>query len=113
MEKEFANLKITADKIIDMEENPFSEECENVIILNLKKFNALEDVIKSRLILYTINRLLGNTQGIQKIHIDDILELCKKKENNNNYNFFAHFTFSSFNSICDIFYDEKFKKRIN
>lgn len=81
VEKDFENLRITVDKI-DLKENPFSEKGENVIILNLKKFNLLEDVIKSRLILYTINRLLGNAQGIQKIHIDDILELCKKNIGN-------------------------------
>jgi len=49
---------------------------ENQIILDLKKFNNLELVIKRRLILYTINELLGSTEGIEKINIDDIIKLC-------------------------------------
>ena len=44
--------------------------------LNLKKFNDLHLVIKRRIILYTINRLIGNTTGIEKIHIEDIIKLC-------------------------------------
>ena len=49
---------------------------DNQIILDLKKFNNLELVIKRRLILYTINELLGSTEGIEKINIDDIIKLC-------------------------------------
>ena len=50
---------------------------ENQIILDLKKFNEEEKVIKSRLVLYTITRLLGSSKGIEKVHIEDILKLCK------------------------------------
>ena len=64
----FKELQITGD---DFEKNQ-----ENIIILDLKKFNALDEVIKSRVILYTINKLLGTTQGIEKIHIEDIIRLC-------------------------------------
>ena len=46
------------------------------IILNLKEFNKQEKVIKSNLILYTITRLFHTTQGIEKIHIEDIIKLC-------------------------------------
>jgi len=49
---------------------------KNTIVINLKEFNALDDVIKSRFILYTISKLLGNSQGIEKIHIEDIIKLC-------------------------------------
>lgn len=48
----------------------------STITLDLKKFNNLELVIKRRLILYTINELLGTTEGIEKINIDDIIKLC-------------------------------------
>mgnify|MGYP004499756501 CR=1 FL=1 len=51
-------------------------------ILNLNEFNKLEKVIKSRLILYTINRVNGNTQGIGKIHIEDIIKLCENNIGN-------------------------------
>ena len=53
-----------------------TEEEEIRAILNLKEFNELDNVIKSRLILYTISKLYGTTVGIEKIHIDDIIKLC-------------------------------------
>lgn len=46
------------------------------IILDLKKFNEQENVIKSNVILYTITRLFNTTKGIEKIHIEDIVKLC-------------------------------------
>ena len=60
----------------------FIEENNEEIILNLKKFNNYEKVIKSRIILYTITRLFGSSKGIEKIHIDDILKLCKNNIGN-------------------------------
>lgn len=59
-----------------------SEEFGKEIILDLKKFNNQDIVIKKRLILYTINMLNGNSQGIGKIHIDDIIKLCDKNLGN-------------------------------
>lgn len=64
VENSFKNTMITAD--IGKKE----------IILDLKKFNKLDEVIKSRLILYTISEILGTSQGIEKIHIEDIIKLC-------------------------------------
>ena len=52
------------------------------IALDLKQFNNLELVIKRRIILYTINKLLGTTEGIEKINIDDIIKLCTKNIGN-------------------------------
>lgn len=51
-------------------------------ILNLKEFNELDNVIKSRLILYTISKLYGGAVGIEKIHIDDIIKLCENNIGN-------------------------------
>lgn len=58
------------------------EEIDEKIVLNLKKFNNYEKVIKSRVVLYTITRLFGSSKGIEKIHIDDILKLCKNNIGN-------------------------------
>ena len=58
------------------------KEEKNEIILNLKKFNIQDEVIKSRIIIYTIKRLLSTSQGIEKVHIDDIITLCKKNIGN-------------------------------
>ena len=49
---------------------------ENEIILDLKEFNKQEKVIKSRLVIYTITELFGNSQGIEKVHIEDVINLC-------------------------------------
>ena len=64
VENSFENIVITADM------------SKKEIILDLKKFNELDKVIKSRLILYTISEILGTSQGIEKIHIEDIIKLC-------------------------------------
>ena len=58
------------------------EEKEKEIILDLKKFNKEEKVIKSRLVLYTITRLFNTSKGIEKIHIEDILKLCSNNVGN-------------------------------
>ena len=52
------------------------------IILDLKKVNSQETVIKSRVLLYTITKVLGNCQGISKIHIEDIIKLCQNNIGN-------------------------------
>ena len=53
------------------------EENADKVVLNLKKFNELELVIKRRVILYTITKIMGIGATIQKIHIEDIIKLCK------------------------------------
>ena len=58
------------------------EHDETKIVLDLKSFNLLKKVIKSRVILYTINNLLGSSQGIEKINIEDIIKLCEKNIGN-------------------------------
>lgn len=58
-----------------------TKENEN-IILDLKKFNDLELVIKRRIILYTINEVLHTTSGIEKVNIDDIIKLCNNNIGN-------------------------------
>lgn len=62
--------------------NILQEERNDQIVLNLKKFNNQEKVIKARLVLYTITRLLGNCKGIEKIHIEDIIKLCSNNIGN-------------------------------
>lgn len=58
------------------------QETKNEIILDLKKFNELEIVIKNRIVLYTINRLFGSSSGIEKIHLQDIIKLCNNNIGN-------------------------------
>lgn len=58
------------------------EEAKDSIVLSLKKWNGQDFVIKSRVIRYTINRLLGTTKDIEKIHIEDIIKLCENNVGN-------------------------------
>lgn len=58
------------------------EEKKKEIVLDLKIFNSQELVIKRRLILYTINKLVGTQKNIEKIHIDDIIKLCERNIGN-------------------------------
>lgn len=57
-------------------------ESKNMIELNLKKFNSLDIVIKKKILLYTINKLRGTHQGIEKIHMEDIIKLCSNNIGN-------------------------------
>lgn len=56
--------------------NMLIEEEKDRIVLDLKLFNSQDLVIKSRVVLYTINMLLGTRSGIEKKNIEDIIKLC-------------------------------------
>lgn len=75
--------KITMNSFNDiLLENNHDENQKNTLILDLKKFNSLELVIKRRVILYTINKVIGNTVGIEKVNIEEIIKLCKNNIGN-------------------------------
>lgn len=59
-----------------------NEENKQEIVLDLKKFNNQEKVIKSRVLLYTITRIFDTSKGIEKVHIEDIIKLCEKNIGN-------------------------------
>lgn len=63
-------------------ENIDEENSKKEIVLDLKKFNKLEYVIKSRVLLYTINRILGTSKGIEKTNVEDMIKLCEKNVGN-------------------------------
>ena len=63
-------------------ENALIESKKDEIILDLKIFNLQETVIKSRVVLYTINILFGTRSGIEKKHIEDIIKLCSNNIGN-------------------------------
>lgn len=71
------------DKIVKEKYNALIiEESLKEFVMNLKEFNKQEKVIKSRLLLYTISRILGSTKGIEKIHIEDVIKLCENNIGN-------------------------------
>ncbi|MEE1389767.1 MAG: tRNA lysidine(34) synthetase TilS [Clostridia bacterium] len=79
-QKTFDEICVSSVKTV--ESYDIREKTNNSIILDLKKFNNIELVIKRRLILYTINELLGTTEGIEKVNIDDIIKLCNNNIGN-------------------------------
>lgn len=69
-------------QVIDKYNALLIKEEEKEIILDLKIFNNQEKVIKSRLVIYTITRLFGTSNGIEKVHIEDIIKLCSNNIGN-------------------------------
>jgi len=58
------------------------DENEKILTLNLKEFNKLDCVIKNRIILEGIKFVVGTTQGIEKVHIDDVVKMCENNIGN-------------------------------
>ena len=58
------------------------KEEKGKIVLNLKEFNKQNIVIKKRIIIYAIEKAVGNVQNIEKVNIDDIIKLCEKNIGN-------------------------------
>ena len=58
------------------------EKTEKQITLKLKEFNEQEKVIKNRIILLAVKEIMGSTQGIEQIHIRDIIKLCNNNIGN-------------------------------
>ena len=85
---------VRLSEVIDEEESFWKEFIENKyqelkieedkerIIIDLKKFNKQENVVKARLIRTIITKLRGSSNGIEKIHIQDIITLCKNNIGN-------------------------------
>ena len=57
-------------------------ENEKEIILNLKEFNNQEEILRKRIIMYSIEKCLGNLQNIEKVNIEDIIKLCNNNIGN-------------------------------
>ena len=85
LENEFIDkiVKEKYQKILVQEELGNKEiEAKKEVILSLKEFNKLDLVIKNRLMLYTIDRVLGNSQNIEKVNIEDLVKLCENNIGN-------------------------------
>ena len=77
-----SSIVLEEEKYIEKETQKAYEDSliavkENKIICDLKKFNSLDIVLRKRLIIKFIINLLGNAKDIEKVHIDDIIKLCK------------------------------------
>ena len=70
------------DRTIDTYNTIKIKEQEGLVILKLKEFNMQEEVIRKRLILYTIENVVGTTQNVEKVNIEDIIKLCSNNIGN-------------------------------
>ena len=71
------------NKIVEKEYNNICiKQEENAILLDLKKFNNLDIILKRRMILHTIYNLQHHTKGIEKTNIEDIIKLCSNNIGN-------------------------------
>lgn len=77
--------EITYNQICLHENNvttDYNKKSKAEIIIDLKKFNCLDKVMQKRIVFLAINKLFGTVNGIEKIHIDDIIKLCNKNIGN-------------------------------
>lgn len=58
------------------------EEINGLVVLDLKKFNTKDTLIKKRVLIYTINKTLGNVQNVEKVNIEDLIKLCQNNIGN-------------------------------
>ena len=58
------------------------KEGRNLVNFELADFNKLENSIRTNLIIYTINDLLGSVKDISKVNIDDVIELANNNVGN-------------------------------
>ena len=58
------------------------EEFSKKIILDLKKFNTKDIFIRKQILIYTIDKVLGNSQDVEKVNIEDIIKMCKNNIGN-------------------------------
>ena len=79
VEKVYGNICIEENIL---QENVYNKENKSTIILDLKKFNEQDKLIQKKIILLSIYKLFGTTNGIEKIHIEDIIKLCNNNIGN-------------------------------
>ena len=58
------------------------EEKPKNIVLDLKKFNSKDILIRKRLLIYTISKVLGNLQNIEMVNIEDVIKMFEKNIGN-------------------------------
>lgn len=69
-------------KVIENYKEIKIEENSKNIVLDLKKFNKIDMLIRKRILIYTISKVLGNSQNIEMINIEDIIKMCNKNIGN-------------------------------
>ena len=76
------NLQNKNDSSMPKAKNKVSNVTLGKIELHLLEFQKLDVSLQQNLILYTINKLFGNTKNIEKVNIDDIIIICRRNVGN-------------------------------
>ena len=76
------NLQNKNDSSMPKAKNKVSNVILGKIELHLLEFQKLDLGLQQNLILYTINKLFGNTKNIEKVNIDDIIIICRRNVGN-------------------------------
>ena len=76
------NLQNKNDSSMTKAKNKVSNVTLGKIELHLHEFQKLDLGLQQNLILYTINKLFGNTKNIEKVNIDDIIIICRRNVGN-------------------------------
>ena len=76
------NLQNKNDSSMPKAKNKVSNVTLGKIELHLLEFQKLDLGLQQNLILYTINKLFGNTKNIEKVNIDDIIIICRRNVGN-------------------------------
>lgn len=71
---------------VDKEYDKLSPKTKpNNIVINTIRFFEMSNACKCRIVRKILNELLGNIQGIEKVHVDDIVKLLNKNITNKKY----------------------------
>lgn len=57
-------------------------ETEKEIILNIREFNKEDRFIQKKVIMFAIQKLFGTTKGVEKIHLEDVVDMINKNIGN-------------------------------
>ena len=76
------NLQNKNDSSMPKAKNKVRNVTLGKIELHLLEFQKLDVSLQQNLILYTINKLFGNTKNIEKVNIDDIIIICRRNVGN-------------------------------
>lgn len=69
-----ANAQVLTDLKLDARQSFY--------VINLKEFNKLDDFIKGRVVIEIIQKVVGSIQGIEKVNVEEIINLCSKNIGN-------------------------------
>lgn len=70
------------EKETEKQYNEVKIEDNEKIILDLKRFNKKDILIRKRILIYSINKTLGNSQNIEKVNLEDLIKLCENNIGN-------------------------------